>query len=65
MVSATYKTISNINMAFSNCLEMRYIFAIFFTMDDVMVGKVTISVKLKKIHFPKISEQAPDGSCSW
>ena len=30
-------------------------------MDDVSVGKVTIglSVNLKKIHFPKISEQAP------
>ena len=28
-------------------------------MDDVMVGKVTISVSLKKIQFPKISEQAP------
>ena len=28
-------------------------------MDDVLVGKVTISASLKKIHFLKISEQAP------
>ncbi len=28
-------------------------------MHDAMVGKVTISVSLKKIHFQKISEQAP------
>ncbi len=28
-------------------------------MDDVLVGKVTISASLMKIHFPKISEQAP------
>ena len=31
----------------------------FFTIDDVLVGKVTISARLKKIDFPKISEQAP------
>ncbi len=28
-------------------------------MDDVLVGKVTISASLKKINFLKISEQAP------
>ncbi len=28
-------------------------------MDDISVGKVTISVTLRKINFPKISEQAP------
>ncbi len=28
-------------------------------MDDVLVGKVTISASLKKNHFPKISDQAP------
>ncbi len=28
-------------------------------MDDVLVGRVTISAGLKKINFPKISEQAP------
>ena len=28
-------------------------------MDDVLVGKVNISARLKKIYFPKISEQAP------
>ncbi len=50
VVSTIYKTISNISIVFSNCL---------FTMDDVLVGKVTISASLKKIHFPKISEQAP------
>ena len=31
----------------------------FFTVDDVLVGKVTISASLKKINFLKISEQAP------
>ena len=31
----------------------------FFTMDDVLVRKVTISASLKKINFPKISGQAP------
>ena len=28
-------------------------------MDNVLVGKVTISGSLKKTNFPKISEQAP------
>ncbi len=55
VVSTIYITISNINIVFSNCLQMRYIFAVFFT-DDVLV---TISGSLKKINFPKISEQAP------
>ena len=32
---------------------MRYI------VNDVLVGKVIISASLKKINFPKISEQAP------
>ncbi len=59
MVSTIYITISNINIVFSNCLQMRCIFAIFFTMDDILVGKVAISASLKKIHFPKISDQAP------
>ncbi len=31
----------------------------FFTMDVVLVGKVTISATLKKINFSKISDQAP------
>ena len=31
----------------------------FFTMDDVLVGRVTKSASLKKVHFPKISDQAP------
>ena len=31
---------------------------IFFTLDDILIWKVTISVSLKKINFPKISEQA-------
>ncbi len=55
VVSTIYKTISNINIVFSNCLQMRYI----FTMDDILVGKVAISASLKKIHFPKISDQVP------
>ena len=39
---------------------MKYTFAIFFfTMDDALVGKLTISASLKKIYFPKISDQAP------
>ncbi len=28
-------------------------------MDDILVWKVTLSVSLNKIKFPKISEQAP------
>ncbi len=34
-----------------------------FTMDDVLVVKVNISASLKKINFPKISEQAPLRLC--
>ncbi len=28
-------------------------------MDEIMVGKVTMSTSLRKVYFPKISEQAP------
>ena len=28
-------------------------------MDEILVGKVTIPASLKKIHFPKISDQVP------
>ena len=31
----------------------------FFTIDDVLVGKLTISASLKNIHFPRILKQAP------
>ncbi len=59
MDSTIYITISNISIVFSNCLHMTYIICNFFTMDDVLVGKVTIFASLKKISFPKISDQAP------
>ncbi len=59
MVSTIYKTISNINIVLSNFLQMRYIFAIFSPWMMLLVGKVTISASLKKIHFGKISDQAP------
>ncbi len=55
----TFPTVSNINIVFSNCLQTRYTFAIFFTMDDVLEGKLAISSSFKKNHFPKISDQAP------
>ncbi len=41
-----------------NCLQMKYIFAIIFTVDKTLVGKMTTSARLNKIHFPKISDQA-------
>ena len=50
VVSTICKTISKINVVFSNCLQMRYII---FTMDDVLVGKVTVSASLEKIHFQR------------
>ena len=31
----------------------------FFTLDAMLVGKVSISLSWRKIHFPTISEQAP------
>ena len=34
-------------------------------MDDILVGKVAISASLKKIHFPKISDQAPLNNISY
>ncbi len=30
-----------------------------FNVDDILVGKITMSASLTKIHFPKISGQAP------
>ena len=59
VVSTIYKTISNTNIVFSNCVQMRYIICNFFTIDDVLVRKVTISTSLKKNNFSKILEQAP------
>ena len=44
---------------------MRYIFAIVFTMHDILVGKVAISASLKNINFPKISDQAPLTNNFW
>ena len=58
-VVSTIKTISNINTVFSNCFTNEIHICNFFTIDEVLVGKVTISASLKEIHFPKISEQAP------
>ncbi len=59
VVSTIYKTISNINIVFSNCLQTRYIFATFSPWMIILVGKVVISASLKKINFTKISDQAP------
>ena len=43
--------------------KSRYKFAFFFTIDDKYNGEkrdvIWLSVSLKKIQFPKISEQAP------
>ena len=39
MVTTIYKTISNINICFSNCLQMRYTFCNFFALDDILFGK--------------------------
>ena len=50
------ETINNINIVFSSYLQKKYRF-IFFTMDDILVWKVTLFVILKKVDFPKISEQ--------
>ena len=62
VVTTIYKTINNINIVCSNCLQMKYmyIFGFFFSIfDDILVGKVTIYVRLRKINFLKISEQVP------
>ena len=57
--STIYKTVSNINIALLLAREIAHICKFFFfTLDDILVGKMTISASLKKIHFPKISEQA-------
>ncbi len=47
---------NSINIVFSNCFQTRYKFH-FFTSDDKLVGKVTISARFTKIHLPMISEQ--------
>ena len=52
-------TINNINVAFSNCLQMRYNFTIFINLVDLLVGKVTMSTNSTRINFPEVSEQAP------
>ena len=55
-----YKTMGNITILFSYYFQRRYKFEFFFTLDDVLVSKVTISVSLKKKnHLQKILEQAP------
>ena len=59
-----YKTINNINIVFCNCLRKRYKFAIFFTLDEILMGQVTISESLKKFNFQKISGQTPLITCN-
>ena len=63
MVLTINKTISNINIVFSNCLQMRYILFLYLELSSpwmiISVRKVTISASLRKIHFPNILEQAP------
>ncbi len=53
VVSTIYKKISNINSVFTNCLQMRSIFAIFFTRDDVLVGNVTVYLPVKRKFISK------------
>ncbi len=53
VVSTILKTINNINIVFYYYFQRRYKFAIFSLWMDVLVRKVTISISLKKIHFPK------------
>ena len=51
-----FDVLKHIYIVFSNCLKMKYInICKFFTMDDILIGTVTISATLKEIHFPKIS----------
>ncbi len=59
LVSTIFKTISKISIVFSNCLQNEVHICNFFTLDDILVGKLTVSASLRKIHFPKILEQAP------
>ncbi len=44
VVTTSYETISNINKVFFNSLQIRYKFAIFFTLDDNIDWKMPISV---------------------
>ena len=44
MVTTFYQTINNKNIIFSNCLQIRYIFAIFVTFDDILVGKISTTL---------------------
>ena len=48
-----YKTINNINIALSNSFQKRYKFTHFFTLDNILVWKVTISVSFKENSFSK------------
>ena len=58
MVSTIYKTISNINIVFSNYFQ-NIQSCNFFPLDWYIGLKSDHICKLKKIHFLKISEQAP------
>ena len=52
VASAMYKTISSINIVFSNCLQQFFVFVfVFFTLDDMLVEKVTISASFKNNSF--------------
>ncbi len=56
------KTISSINIVFSNCLQMRYIFAMFSPW-IMFWQKIDQICQFKENSFPKISEQAPLRFC--
>ena len=53
VVTTIYKTISNIIIVFSYCLQMRYTYTFALT----LVGKVTIAGNLRKIHFSKFQNR--------
>ena len=52
-----YFTVNKIYIVFCNYFQKRYKFFNFFTLDDVLVWKLTISVSFNKLHFPKTLEQ--------
>ena len=64
-VTTFYKTISKIkqkavvyatflrNIVYSNCLQTRFKFAFFFTLDDILFGKVTIICQFNENSFSK------------
>ena len=63
MVTTIDKAISNINIVFSNSFTNEIHICKFFPlgpwMDDILVGKITMSASSWKSHFQMILEQVP------